>query len=260
MLLDLDATRPRIRRLHDEIASAIPCDPEEVRADLRAMNLNELLRRHVNWADRLLAPRPRSVATWEGFVRHGVAAAHWDAVQALAAKIRAGSDLKPNLSARIDRYGYVRPETIPQGKPHGIEWDDKDCVLNAYDVHHLHLSPKRTRELLYVSFSRQGAFLVMVGDHNSFDDGTLARALAEARVGTSMELKGILAPARAFTDRERNRLPKSTSRSWIGCAKPLRPCARPWPRFGAICPARAVAVGPRPPMAPPSTSPTPRLR
>jgi hypothetical protein len=58
-------------------------------------------------------------------------------------------------------------------------------------MHHLHLARARTEELLYVSFSRKDAFFLMVGDHKSFDDGSLAQAVAESRVGTSYELKGV---------------------------------------------------------------------
>jgi hypothetical protein len=78
--------------------------------------------------------------------------------------------------------------------------------LNAFETHHLHLRAKGSRELLYVTFSRNDAFLVMLGDHKSFDDGTLAQAVAESRVGTAHELKGILGPASPRSIREQNKL------------------------------------------------------
>jgi len=124
-------------------------------------------------------------------------------VRGLAAKIEKGEDLTPFLSDRIGRFGYVR-QKVKKGKRRGIEWGDKDYALNCYEMHHLHLKPKRTRELLFVSFSRRDAFVLMVGDHNSFDDGTLARAIAESRVGTAYELKGILGSE--FPGREQNSL------------------------------------------------------
>ena len=67
--------------------------------------------------------------------------------------------------------------------------------MNAFGTHHLHLTPKRSQELLYVIFSRNDAFLVMLGDNDSFDDGTLAQAISEARAGTVHELRGILGAA-----------------------------------------------------------------
>ncbi|QOZ51553.1 hypothetical protein XH90_09285 [Bradyrhizobium sp. CCBAU 53338] len=46
----------------------------------------------------------------------------------------------------------------------------------------------------------------MVGDHKSFDDGSLARAVAESRVGTSYELKGIMVPRRKPAISEQNQI------------------------------------------------------
>jgi hypothetical protein len=70
----------------------------------------------------------------------------------------------------------------------------------------MHLSSKGSQALLYVNFSRNDAFFVMVGDHNSFDDGTLAQAIADARIGTLHEITGILGPARHRTLREQNQM------------------------------------------------------
>ena len=113
----------------------------------------------------------------------------------LIKKIERGDNLTPFLSDRIHHFGYVRPTALQNKKRRGlVEWEDKDYALNAFETHHLHLSPKGTKELLYVIFSRDLAFLVMVGDHKSFDDGTLAEAIADAKVGTSHELKGLLGP------------------------------------------------------------------
>lgn len=46
----------------------------------------------------------------------------------------------------------------------------------------------------------------MVGGHKSFDDGTLAQAVAETRVGTPCEVKGVLGPALPRTMSEQNKL------------------------------------------------------
>ena len=198
--------RPRIRQFRESVAALIPCDPESARADLYEMGLSALLGRYVNWADRFVAPRPRRVITWDGFLRHGSAQLHQVVLSALLAKIERGDNLKPYLSDRIERCGHLRSKPKKSSKAKGVEWGDKDYALNAFETHHLHLDPAGTEELLYVIFSRGEAFLVMVGDHNSFDDGTLAEALAEARVGTSAELRGVLGSARHRTIREQNQL------------------------------------------------------
>src|SRR4051812_39620715 len=87
------ANRPRLLRLHKHISGVISCSPEDVRADLHTMDLRKLLRVYINWADRLIAPRPRRVVTWNGFLKHGTAGLHMDAVRALAERIERGDDL-----------------------------------------------------------------------------------------------------------------------------------------------------------------------
>lgn len=205
MSIDFDE-RPRLRRFLEHAAGMIPCDPEAARADLHRMSARELLGRYVNWADRFVMSRPRRVVTWEGFAWHGSPQLHREAVYDLVKKIEAGDDLTPFLSDDIHRLGYVPPQPRKHGKRRGVEWDDKDYALNAFETHHLHLRAKGSRELLYVIFSRDDAFFVMLGDHKSFDDGTLAQAVAESRVGTSHELKGILGPEHPRPMHEQNTL------------------------------------------------------
>jgi hypothetical protein len=197
---------PRLQRLHEMLAKRIPCDPEDVRADLFNMTMPDFLPRYLNWADRFVPPRPRKVETWQRFLRHGSPETHRKAIYDLAEKIEAGQDLTPFLSDRVHRYGYVGLKTGKGKKPRGPEWDDKDYALNAYETHHLHLdTTRRTEELLYVTFSRDVAFLVMLGNHDSFDDGTLAQAVAEMRVGTFLEFKNVLGPALPRPPGEQNR-------------------------------------------------------
>jgi hypothetical protein len=160
---------PRLRAFHKKLADLIPCEPEAARVDLHRMATPELLVRYLNWADRYVAPRPRRVVTWDGFLRHGSGHLHREAVYGLAKKVEAGEDLTPVLSDRISRFGYVS-RAPKKSRARGIEWGDKDDALNAFDTHHLHLECNSTRTLLYVCFSRNDAFFVMVGDHNSFDD------------------------------------------------------------------------------------------
>jgi hypothetical protein len=160
----INPERPRLRRFHEHVAGLIPCEPEAARADLHRTGIRELLGRYVNWADRYVAPRPRRVVTWGGFLRHGSPQSHWEAVQHLAKKIEAGDDLTPFLSDDIGRLGYVPPKRPKrkEAERRGVEWGDKDYALNAFETHHLHLRAKGSRELLYVIFSRNDAFLVML--------------------------------------------------------------------------------------------------
>jgi hypothetical protein len=201
-VIDFDE-RLRPRRFLEHVAGMVPCESEAARADLHRMSAPELLGRYVNWADRFVMPRPRRVVTWEGFLRHGSPQPHREAVYELAKKIEEGDDLTPYLSDRI-RFGYM-PSKRKNTKRRVVEWgEDKDYILNAFGTHHLHLRPQGSREVLYVIFSRNEAFFVMLGDHKSFDDGTLAGAVTESRVGTALEFKGILGPTNPFTMAQQN--------------------------------------------------------
>jgi hypothetical protein len=208
-MIDLD--RPRLCELQTWLAQAIPCEPDSVRVDLEQMHLPELLMHYMGWGDRFIVPRPRKVVTWERFLRDPRAQAFAPALLALEQRIEKGEDLTPFLSEDIKRYGYIRPKSPKKGKRRGVEWSDKDYALNAYGVHHLHLGQtigtdgwaKRTSELLYASFDRKSAFFVMLGDHKSFDDGTLSQAVAEMRAEADDDIKGILGEGQSPAERNK---------------------------------------------------------
>jgi hypothetical protein len=208
----LDLKRPRLRAFHDELAAEIPCFPDEARTDLQAMPLSSLLIHYLNWADRIISSRSRKVLSWSGFSRHSKAKKHPTVLAALQQRMTAGEDLKPYLSDRVEKYGYVRSSLNEEGKRRGIEWGDKDYALNVHEVHHLHLGPKirrsgyvaRTDELLFVQFGRDEAGLLMVGDHRSFDDGTLALAVAELQAESGQTIKGVT--GETLSARDHNKL------------------------------------------------------
>lgn len=187
----VDTGRPRLMRLRDEIIAAVPCWPNtaEVRAELERYELNTLLVIYTNWADRRIRPDKREVVYAPGFWDGPLAFRHKSQLLKLAEKVEQGADLTHHLSEKIFTHGFV--PTRPQGKAKGPEWGDKDFALNAYDVHHLHLGrpddkgDKVTpgKDLLYASFERTKATFLIVGDHKSFDDGTVARAAAAWRGG-----------------------------------------------------------------------------
>jgi hypothetical protein len=208
-MIDLD--RPRLEEFRQWLIQAIPCEPAHARADLAARSLSSLLIDFMNWRDRFVSQRARNVTTWDKFFRDPRALRVWPAVIKLGQRIAAGDDLTPFLSKDIKRYGYVRPKLGKDGKRRGIEWGDKDYVLNSYGFHHLHLSDKikasgwvhRTDDLMFASFTREAAFFLMVGDHKSFDDGTLDRAVAESRASSGQVIKGVTGESMAHADRHK---------------------------------------------------------
>ena len=208
----IDLTRPRLEEFRRWLVQTIPCEPEHVRADLAARPLSALLIDYMNWRDRFVSTRARNVTTWEKFLGDPRALNFWPDITRLAQRITAGEDLTAFLSKDIAQFGYVRPKTSKDGKRRGIEWGDKDYALNSYGVHHLHLSNRikpsgwvrRTDDLLYVSFNRDSAFFLMVGDHKSFDDGSLNQAVAESRADSGRVLKGVA--GETMSHAERNKL------------------------------------------------------
>ena len=110
-------------------------------------------------------------------------------------EIRQGTDLKPRLSRKIYKEGYFNCalNISKRGRPR--KWDAKDFALNAYGIHHLHIPPVSNQklltssELLFISFDRYSAKMIYLGDHESFDDGTLQSAYSNelAAVGAVVE-------------------------------------------------------------------------
>lgn len=202
---------PRVRTLHDEIVAAVPCQKPTYRKELAALSVRAAFTIYMNWADRFVPARPRRVAYLDGFWSDE-AWRHKDAVLELSRKVEAGDDLTGHLSSLVDFRGYSPSRYDSQGRLISSKWRDKDFALNAYNVHHLHFveRPARTKELLFVEFTRDVAVFVMVGDHNSFDAEDLEQRIIEARARNGKELKGILGPASGgYTAAERNELARA---------------------------------------------------
>lgn len=204
----------RIRALHELVSEAIPCGSEAARTELRAESLSGVLSAYMNWVDRLIPPRQREVLFADGFWSSNNVAEHADDIRRLARLIGEGGDLLPHLSRYARTHGY---EAARQRR--GIQWQNKtgghkDFALNAYGVHHLHLNacdnhgrhPGGSRELLYAEVTRHAAVFLMLGDHRSFDDGTLHRAVTEYRAKCGWDIKGIVGLRRPMSDRESTHL------------------------------------------------------
>jgi hypothetical protein len=68
-------------------------------------------------------------------------------------------------------------------------WRGKDRVRITVDTHHLHLgeekpngSVERTGPLLFVGIGPDHAFLLMIGDHDSFDNGSVSKLMYEKQI------------------------------------------------------------------------------
>ncbi len=177
--------RPRIGDFHDRVAAAVPCvpDDDETRAALRGRRLADVLGVFLNHHGRFVPARPRNVDYAADFWTSQAVRVEAD-IAALEGRIKRGEDLGPYMSPNIGRNGFVASNGRQRWEP------ARDLALNAFGVHHLHLTPgKGSDALAFIAFSRIAAVFVMLGPHKSFDDGSLADAVARYQAQTGREIK-----------------------------------------------------------------------
>lgn len=208
----------RIEIFRKTLAAEIPCWPDssELKAELSEMQLIDLLMIYMNWKDRFIPPRVRQAMEWDGFWERNNPCEYELCLNHLISLINEGADLTPYLSDKILTQGYVGTNTATR-KKNAIVWKDKDYALNGFDIHHLHLSNKirndgfckRTNELLFVGVSREEILLIFLGDHKSFDDGSLANACATWKAKSGRQVLNNVTLARHITTKESNRLARN---------------------------------------------------
>ncbi|KAB7610122.1 hypothetical protein F9L33_14595 [Amylibacter sp. SFDW26] len=187
----------RVASLRKLVIGLIPSKPgdDQVRKELLDMSINSLVTIYMNWVDRFIPPRKRRVMGWDGFEKRNNPKQFSSELNELIKIINEGGNLKPYLSEKILKECYSPLDT----KKKGINWMGKDMALNAYDVHHLHLVPinkngnrkGQSKELLFVGVSRDEVLFIMLGDHKSFDDGSLREAVSEYHAQSGNELIGV---------------------------------------------------------------------
>lgn len=183
----------RVERLRTELAELIPCDPptEELRTELRMMDLHDLLFEYVEWAQRLVRPASRHVVHAKNFWT-ARAERHRGEIESHISRLILGEDVSPFLSKRVRQHGYA-PKGSDGRSVRGIDWRRRDLAVNAWGVHHLHLNVSGSEELLFIEFSRNQASLVLLGDHKSFHSGDLERAVTSWRAESGqLEIKGVI--------------------------------------------------------------------
>ncbi|KZK85977.1 hypothetical protein PsAD13_01108 [Pseudovibrio sp. Ad13] len=208
----LVSSSKRLSGLREWMIETVPCFPasSDTKSHLRKMSLDQLMRVYINWIDRFIPTNPRQPMVWDGFWTRNNPRQYADQINVIIEKARVGEDLTPYLSQKVHTHGFV---PYPPSR-RGVNWGDKDMALNAYDVHHLHLIPanknrKRkgdSKHLLYVGVSREEFRFLMLGNHNSFDDGTLAEAVAAHRADSDLALKGVVGLSREMSAKESQQL------------------------------------------------------
>lgn len=172
----------RVRRFRFALAKLIPKFPNnrETLSALEAKSLPSLLVDYINWACRLIPPRPRKVIIEPSLTadpRWKVLAAD---TKALLRQARRGDDLNPHLSLRALHNGYTPATSIPA--PSTDKWADKDFFLITMGYHHFHLSQvietaghtKRTDEVLFAQVTKEQLTAIGFFDHSVFEPTSLA--------------------------------------------------------------------------------------
>jgi hypothetical protein len=158
-----------VARVH--ALATMPTDPSGV---LPAMSLRDLLQTYGNWKARLVPPRPRAVHISAEFAASPEMTRHNAELNAIVAKIKSGSQLRPHLSKRV-RVAHD-PATKP-GDPLQLR-RDRDLLIADWGIHHLHISleeeangsgfVKRGGPLLFAIFRPEDAYLIGVFSHGDW--------------------------------------------------------------------------------------------
>lgn len=163
------------KRLRRHALAQLPKEGGQ-RHELEGLELRDLLTAYGNWRYRCPPSRPRSVHISRELGKELKAGEAPDALGPLIQKIKDGDTLKPFLSRNVD-VAVDRSE----GTPHHRR-KDLDLLLAEWGVHHLHLSEviesdgfaERTRDLLFVVFRPDDAYLIGIFPHGSWTKRSMA--------------------------------------------------------------------------------------
>ena len=178
---------PRLERLRVAVANTIPCDQQADRAALLGQPLTTLVINYLTWRARLIRIKQRSVTIWpevrESPHYHTYAAA----IAEIEKEFEEGLDINSRLSNQVRWKGFKAqtkpPANITSGEKMRWGWRGKDRARVLYDVHHLHMGSRsagvagRTGELLFVGVLPDRALFLTIGDHASFEDGTISHLM-----------------------------------------------------------------------------------
>lgn len=170
--------------------------PPGVRSGLESSPLSDLTIQYVSWRARLIPARPRRCHRSAELAASPKAVEHQAALDAIAAKIRAGEDLTPHLSTRIEN---------PVKKP--------DPMIADWRIHHLHLSTavddggfvKRSGDLVFAAIDPDDVYLIGIYPHGAWARQEIAEILIRnwQGAGRFMRLGPLKLNGPNITDEER---------------------------------------------------------
>lgn len=192
-----EALTPRLAKLKDDLIQTMPIKKAADRATLASKSLGEVVVQYLTYRARLIRRRPRTVVIWPEVMNSPHYPAHKQAVERIAASLKAGDDMNAYLSNQVRTNVYAGNLPTSSAGMSNEEWvrkawRGKDRVRVTVDTHHLHLGALnadgtvgRTGPLLFAGITTTQAFLLTIGDHDSFNDGSISGLMydkLEARV------------------------------------------------------------------------------
>ena len=180
---------PRLQALKDELVRSIPIQKAADRTTLASKALTDVVIQYLTWRARLIRQRPRAVVVWPDVTNSPHYPAYKEAIERIKAGLEAGRNMNAYLSHQARRNAYAgdipkKTAAITQEEWVKKAWKGKDRVRVTVDAHHLHMGTEnpdgtvdRTDPLLFVGVGPDQAFFLTIGDHKSFDDGTVSKLM-----------------------------------------------------------------------------------
>jgi hypothetical protein len=175
-----------IDTIADSVLPNLPYDRSDpaVGATLANKHPAEILCLYLNWRNRLIPARPRTVARSITFSQNSVAVERSESISKIITDIEEGNDLTKYLSRRVTT-GFALP--AKPGVKQLAKLQHLDLLLNEWGIHHLHISTaieadgfvERDDPLMFAMFEPEAAYLLDIGTHSSFVDQRLAKIAVE---------------------------------------------------------------------------------
>jgi hypothetical protein len=193
-------------------------DPDVVAA-LTSMSPSGLVARWLNWTWRIPPSVPREVLKSRELSSNPLLSHHLTDIEALTGAIARGADLEKYLSKAV-RHGYVNPTGMALHRR-----QDLDLMLNAWGVHHLHLSQemrddgfvRRGGIIIFAVFRKDRAYLVDLMSHGDWAREHVIRVLVGnwPDDGLVDEVRGVVGVSRSRTEEEALTLRKAGVNSFL---------------------------------------------
>lgn len=181
----LESLTPRVADLKANLVAQQPIKKPADRVTLAGKRVGEILIQHLTWKARLVKPRPRDVVLWPEVTNSPYHPQYAAAIATIEADFKAGADMNPYLSNLVRSHTYAGDlplrGTMTNDEWIKKSWNGKDRIRVTVDTHHLHLGGRqvdgtvgRSGPLLFAGITPETAFLITIGDHHSFTDGSIS--------------------------------------------------------------------------------------